>query len=94
MDIRILKTCRCSPDCGAAIQVGIDGFQLLVIVCIGVRIAERIIIVHAGVEVSARFTLMVKSSGMTDLLTDDVLLVRLAIAGSQVRVIHLRTAHF
>ena len=69
--------------------VFVDAPQLIVVTCVGMRIVERIGIIHAGVEVRAGFILVVEAPIMANLLADHMLLVRVGVAGRQVRVIQL-----
>ena len=93
--IRVFEAGRRRADRGGAVQVGVDQLQLLVVVCVGAWVIERIGVIHAGVQVRPRLVLVSQAPVVPDLLADHVLPVRLRVAVDgirQVRVVHLGRA--
>jgi hypothetical protein len=80
MHIGILKPCGSGSNCGRVVEVGVDLLKHAVVMLIRTGVVERISVVHASVEVGARFILMVQTEEMPNLLTDSVLPVYLNIS--------------
>lgn len=89
VDISIGKTGRHIADCGGAIEVGIDHFQLVVIMFVRMLVGAWITcVIHAGPKIGIIkvFILMIETKSMTDFLAHDQIAPSRSVVGGCVKV--------